>query len=656
MIASLLTGQGNVPAEVLLGQVQDMCTQQLKQEPGVDVEAARPEKGIKPLRVAPAITTKGSYGSGSGSGSSDGSSSGSGSGSRVAPRSKAKDRCLVYYELQDDWCTGLPPLDSVLWQILAVLPSSGRGGTTSTAVVAAPVVAAVPLATTSLSASLLAAAAPAVPTASLLAALPTNANTNSNSTGASHVADGAIAGGSGVGTLINQPTEVNFKIRGYNFGGNKCVPTCAAELFGGPLATSGLGMAAGPWEGGNVIELWLSTPDIIRLTRDHRMYCEGLVVSSPVSSYPGSRGAEEERVNATCTFTFRGQSGDKTVEAKVLGVVEKSCSFAFKCIVPKCPFPIDSSAGTMLAHVQVRAWMKVGDGDAGAASESRHDERVGAARSARDAATAATARPGRALFPRDEVDEVGEVGTFAVEDATVHGGYLYLANQYQARAAEVMSFGMEVQSLRADGSNGSVGSARSVGSVGSAGSVDAVDDTSPEEMSDADAADFSPDEMADAAACAAAHCPAEEAGVGDAGGNAGGDAALLPMNTTSDDADDDDLDHQQQGRLRQRITGELGGAHAKNYREYRSGVCPSLLTNSVAARVAAQVTKSATQQPGSKAPTFRAPAFRAPASYRENVVPRTVENRLPGAFMTKMKKLGLEEPGAKHGPNKLVRS
>jgi hypothetical protein len=51
------------------------------------------------------------------------------------------------------------------------------------------------------------------------------------------------------------------------------------------------------------------------------------------------------------------------------------------------------------------------------------------------------------------------------------------------------------------------------------------------------------------------------------------------------------------------------------------------------------VTKSTTQEPGKSRNKFR-----APPSYRQNIAPHAIENRLPVAFMKKLSKLQLESP------------
>jgi hypothetical protein len=209
-------------------------------------------------------------------------------------------------------------------------------------------------------------------------------------------------------------------------------------------AVKQLKMAAGPWCGGNTIEIWLSMPDILKLSR--RGF-SALALKWPRAAAVPGKGVigTPATINAVCDFKFTssassgGVNGTKpttlTVPATVLGYAKNSSQFGFQCVVPACPVPEeDASAvaaaktakltgashgstpppvngGTMLATVSVRALLE-GGADAGGGSMSGKK-------------------------------------SVQIYDMDIEGGYVYLDKQYAVRAREAMRLSRELQKLRA---------------------------------------------------------------------------------------------------------------------------------------------------------------------------------------------------------------
>jgi hypothetical protein len=305
-----------------------------------------------------------------GIGVDDGGSIGThGVGAMVAPKLPPADGpTVVYYEILDDWNTGLAVLEKKLWRMIEIT------GTT-------PVKAG---------------AAPSTPTL---------------------------------------PTAVKFDIHGlregmFSVGAGETQPRVNVP----PALTSsdrrlGVGMAAGPRTGGNIIDVCLSTADMIKMARQG---FDGL--STAKSLQPTMHSYKcEPLVEATCFFTFPAIGSTdgaetQTIPAQILGFVDGSCNFGFRCVVPECPYVSSEPDITMLAQVHVQAWITRNGSTA-----------VGRSTCSPSGMT----RKGSGSVLRSDSAE----DALFVEDTNVSGGYLYLGKEHTQRAQDTLLFIQEVYAL-----------------------------------------------------------------------------------------------------------------------------------------------------------------------------------------------------------------
>jgi hypothetical protein len=200
----------------------------------------------------------------------------------------------------------------------------------------------------------------------------------------------------------------------------------ASDIPSASHPSLGLDTPAGPWSGGNLIDICLSGSDAIRLIN---LGVDGLPVAN--TSNTKSRAFKElfandgyqPLVEATCFFTFPAigsTDGAGIIQtAETLGFVDGSCNFGFRCIVPECPYVSSEPDITMLAQVHVQALVS---------SKATESTRT---------------------VPMDvNGDSDGGDRVFFIEDANVSGGYLYLGKDRMQRAQDALLFMQEVRVLQ----------------------------------------------------------------------------------------------------------------------------------------------------------------------------------------------------------------